>query len=258
MNIWKKRMPISIKASPHIPWQKKLAPIIAEGLKKRNMSYNINGNEGIPMVLGPNLHKQHEIEPYLQVNRYFVGTKPNAVHETVAISWNGFNGMGQFNIDHINEDRLWKFISPSDIKEWKTDGKDYLLCDQVDNGRSDVSLNDWKRKITVPYRSRPHISRNPPPLVDDLKNVKAVLTFNSTVGVECLLHGIPVVAYDKGNPLYPFVGHTAEDIQYPDRIKVLTLLANCQYTYDEISKGNWFQRLYEPRDSKLYEYTEKV
>ena len=243
----------SIKACKRIPWQAKLAPILSEGLKKLGVPHNINGDEGVPILLGPNAHRDFEKPPFLQVNRYFIGTGLGAVHETVAISWNGFNGLGQFNIGTIDEDRLWKFIKPQDILPWKT-GALYLLFDQVDNGRSDTSLTDWRRNLQFNYRVRNHISRRPPPMEKDLVNVKAGITFNTTAGVECLMKGVPVVAYDKGNPLYAFVGHDIEDIVYPDRVSIFSVLANCQYTYEEIAEGSWFKRLAEPEEGCLYEY----
>ena len=235
-------MHFSIHASTTIPWQKKLAPIIQEGLSSIGVASSINTKKGTPILLGPNVHRGLERGEYLQVNRYFVGTHPNAVHETVAIAWNGFNGLGYFCVDEINENRLWEFIFPEDIKPWK-DGDEYLLFDQVDNGRSNQTLDSWKKSIKVPYRTRPHISKNPVNMQQDLENVKAALTFNSTAAIECFLYGVPVVAKDTGSPVYASVSQDEETLLRPDRLKVLNYLANCQWTYDEIAKGKWFPRM---------------
>ena len=90
---------ISIKCQPAIPWQRKLAPIIQKGLNKVGVTANINGVEGTPLLLGPNAHRKFEQGDFLQVNRYFIGTNPRDVHENVAISWNGFNGLGYFCLE---------------------------------------------------------------------------------------------------------------------------------------------------------------
>ena len=246
-------MKISIKCQKGIPWQRRLAPIIQNGLKKVGVSSNINGMEGIPMLLGPNAHKRFESENFLQVNRYFIGTSPKDVHENVAISWNGFNGLGYFCLQELDYDRLWNYIRKDEILPWSS-GTKYLLCDQVDNGRSNISLENWKRRITVPYKSRSHISRNPPPLKTDLQNLKATITFNSTVAIESLLYGVPTVAYDEGSPVYSFVGHKESDIVHPDREKLFHILANCQWHYDEIEQGLWWDRLNTKKGVRLCEY----
>jgi hypothetical protein len=240
----------NILAKSHIAWQRNLAPIIQTGLRSIGIRANINGSGRIPIILGPNMWREYEQEDYLFVNRYFVGTKEGAVNETVAISWNGFNGFGEFCVDNLDYQRLWSFIGQEDIKSWK-DGTDYLLFDQVDNGRSKESLASWKDSIKVRYKTRRHISQNPPPLEKDLTNVRAALTFNTTAGIECLMHGIPVVAADLGNPLYSAVGHDIDDIIYPNRLPILHYLANCQWTYNEIQFGKWYERLETRRGPKL-------
>jgi hypothetical protein len=254
-------MNIAIHAKQSIPWQKKVALLYQNGLARHGIKAQIVDSpkriSDIALVLGPNFWKQIENDgkPYLMGNRKFVGFGDH-VHTTNAISWDGFNGYGRFCVKDIDETRLSKFLDVIKMHPQRK-GKYNLLCEQYDLGRCTKygNVNQWYDEIKKFFSPLKVRSKKNPEKVghnlweqsfcSEISDVKEAHVLNSTVSVDLLYYGIPVKSWDKGDPCY--VG-TIEN-----REKLFHYLAHCQWTYDEIENGDWWEQLKSNDGPKLHE-----
>lgn len=216
-------------------------------------------NCDIAILFGPNHWKNIEAvnKPYILVNKNFFGD----IDDDVTISWDGFNGLGTFCVDEVDPKRLRKFIDPDkEIKEWKTDGKDILLCGQHNLGRCTNyrNLEQWYNEFEGKIKNlkfRPHPTKGKAiALEQQLNTTKYAITLNSTIAVEILMKGVPVIATHEGNPVYSICGHTINELKYPDRLSFFQYLAHCQWNYREIIDGTFWEHIYPKRGPKLYEW----
>ena len=156
------------------------------------------------------------------------------------------------------------------MKDWQTDGEYILICTQRNGGWSMGGLDvpTWltqtiakiKQYTDRPIIVRPHpgdggsaqyLKTNDPRyklstnklIVDDLKNAKAVITYNSSPGVAGAIEGIPVFVTDP-NPKVSQAFDVAntdlsliENPLYPERQQWIERLAMCHWNFDEISNG---------------------
>ena len=220
MNIKK----VSIHASNNINWHVRYARAVKEGLSRHGINANITSSRKrqseVSVLMGPNLFQDIERDEgdFLILNRKFIGFEEIDQHDVVSISWNGFNGMGIFCVDqnNVSQERLDKFLNPRQVKNWSLDHEKYLLCHQYDTGRSEMydDINKWYRKIHRMVRPDLLKIRNKTTmetvgkieflrsLKEDLSNVKAVFSLNSTVSVEALILGKVVITDDETNPCF--------------------------------------------------------
>jgi|TARA_R110000751_G_scaffold61134_5_gene127289 hypothetical protein len=270
---------VSIHASSNIPWQKRYAVAVKEGLSKHGIDANITSSRkresDVSVIHGPNLYQAMEKDGgnFIMLNRKFLGFEERDVHDNCAISWNGFNGMGIFCVDRnrMDGDRLEKYIDPREIEHWSLDSDNYLLCHQHDTGRSTRfdDINKWyrnvqrrvhpnnlkiRRKITLENVGRLEFMRS---LREDLSDVKAIFSLNSIVSVEALILGKGLVTDDKTNPCYGVASSEMGSTIKPfDRTEFLTYLANCQWHIDEIRNGSFFHNMeYGPQGKRLHEFS---
>jgi len=263
-------MKIAIHANPGVKWQRRYADLFVRGFAKHGLSAEVTQSSGrerdcdVAVLFGPNYWKQVERanQPYLMVNRVLVSRNARHVHDVVAISWDGFNGRGTFCVDGADAGRLHKFINPSaDVAGWRKEGEYLLLCGQADVGRCGRygSTQEWYKYVEnttneqVLFRPHPNNGARVP-LATHLHLARAAAVLNSTVAIDALLAGVPVLSFDEGNPAHAIAGHTMADTQYPDRLKFLAYLAHCQYFCDEIENGYFWERLNPKRGKRLCEY----
>ena len=270
---------VSIHASSNIPWQKRYAVAVKEGLSKHGIDANITSSRkresDVSVIHGPNLYQAIEKDGgnFIMLNRKFLGFGERDVHDNCAISWNGFNGMGIFCVDRnrMDGDRLEKYIDPREIEHWSLDSDNYLLCHQHDTGRSTRfdDINKWyrnvqrrvhpnnlkiRRKMTLENVGRLEFMRS---LREDLSEVKAIFSLNSIVSVEALILGKGLVTDDPTNPCYGVASSEMGSTIKPfDRTEFLTYLANCQWHIDEIRNGSFFHNMeYGPQGKRLHEFS---
>lgn len=264
-------MKIVIHASPHIEWQGRYAKHAQEGLSRHGIQATITSSStrqpcDLAIIMGPNAWRQIErsSRPYIMFNRKFLGNDPKIVHQNCAISWNGFNGDGTFCVDAVDPKRIEKYINPEkDIRSWNKDGKYLLLCEQSNTGRSRTyrTINQYydyvKKHATLPikFRKKPvgeeAIDANR--VQQELIGAKAIVHLNSTISIDAMMAGIPVISLDVGDPLYAITGHTLDDIRYPDRLPLFQYLAHCQWDETEIATGKFWEHIYPMRGPKLCE-----
>ncbi len=174
-----------------------------------------------------------------------------------SLGYNGLNGQADFCNVNSPPDR-WeshKYL----MKPWNP-GKDYvLLIGQIpaDSSCSHVNIQQWYvesimktraiQDLPIVYRHHPDY-RNPSipcgidviggSLEDCLKGAAYVITFSSTVGVDALLAGIPVVAVDPISMAWPLAGHSVKEVPpMSDRQQWAYDLAYTQWTEQEIRSG---------------------
>lgn len=261
---------VAIHAATNLEWQGRYAHLVAAGLKRHGINPRIVWNAqpqecDVAIIMGPNNYRAIEQSgvPYLMVNRKFLG---NDAHNVVAVGWDGFNGDGTFCVDQIDPKRLEQFIDPSQIEDWHKDGEHILLCEQSNLGRSTAfrSLQDFYAYVYATSETRVMLRKKPigehqikPALVRaGLNNAKAVAILNSTISVEALIAGYPVISYDIGDPCYAITGHKSNEIVYPDnRLELFQYMAHCQWTEQEIANGEFWAQLYPKRGPKLHEWS---
>jgi len=259
---------IVIHAKTTIPWHKRYADFFVRGFKKHGISATVTQSSrrvdkcDIAVLFGPNNWKEIEKvnKPYIQVNRKFIGNDERAAHDIVAIGWDGMNGRATFCVDETTEDRLYRFLRLEEIQAWRTAGKQILICGQADTGRCAqyTNLKTWYAHIEstakIPTKFRPHPTKGKQnSLEKDLTNVKFAAILNSTVSIDMLLAGVPVVTMDKGDPTYSITGHTLDDIKYPDRLPLLKYLAHSQWHFTEIESGKFWEHIYPKKGTQLYQ-----
>lgn len=263
---------VSIHASSNIPWHVRYAQAVKKGLSHHGINANITSSRkresDVSVLMGPNLFKDIEKDKndFLIINRKFIGFEERDQHDIVSISWNGFNGMGIFNVDQnqISQERLDKFLNPRHIENWSLNHEKYLLCRQYDTGRSEKynNINKWYRKIhrivkpdllkvrnktTIENVGSVEFIRS---LREDLSDVKAVFSLNSIISVEALILGKAVITDDKTNPCFA----VANNYNSFDRGTFLKYLAHCQWHIDEIQNGSFFENMtFGPEGPRLHE-----
>lgn len=202
----------------------------------------------------------------------------NSGHETKRPAYRvTLNGLQQNQLLDVPGDRFDKLGVR--VKPWKKSGDYILVCPPTDAVMNFYKNWDWltktlnqlrrytKRKIIV--RTKPNETKltyrngiaypvskaerqklkaeaQPiPPLVDQLKNAWAVVTFTSSAGIEAAINGVPV--FCDRSCASAQVGLTnlskIEQPIYPDRTQWLNTLAYSQFYIDEIRDGSIWRML---------------
>ena len=265
---------IIIHANPAIKWHTRYAEAFRNGFNRQGIKCTITSNSNyvgtgdyLPVLLGPNCWKRVEQycdknnKPYLFVNRKFFGTDPKSIDDVVAISYNGFNGRGYFCVDEVTDDRIKQFADPDFLfKDWQ-EGKFTILCGQYDAGRcpedhlerfyTDVRLNAENVKF------RPH-PRKGKQNDTDLHHARCAAVLNSTVVLDMLCYGIPVVSYDIGSPAFALSSkHISHKLVYPDRLSFFKYLAHCPWHINELIDGSFWLQYKDfdiTKEKQLYKY----
>jgi hypothetical protein len=184
----------------------------------------------------------------------------------------GFNGLGhRATYAQVNDGGArWREHFAHLEQPWrKVDGY-ALVCGQV---RGDASLwgcdfHAWAQGATdklrgvgfdVVYRPHPLSVRlqrdmwrptgarfSTAPLADDLAGAAKVITYNSTVGVEAVLAGVPTVTCDAGSMAWPVSTHGLDaGVIRPDRTAWMHALAWTNWRQQEIASGDAWEHLKE-------------
>lgn len=246
------------------------------------------GSPNVPhLTLRKNVHKwmtkrnRHVIIADSNLFNYKLGKLHHMQY--LRYSLNGvFPTTGSYFQDNPDPER-WKQISKDldiTLKDWNTNGNHILICTQRNGGWSMKGLNvmHWVEQTVnelKKYTDRPIIVRGHPgdknarvylnqsqkkswrvstneSILDDFKNAKAVITYNSSPGVAGAIEGIPVFVTDP-NPrvsqAYEVSNHSLTDIENPktfDRQSWIEKLSMCHWKFEELSNGSaWrFMRNY--------------
>jgi len=180
-----------------------------------------------------------------------------------AAGLNGLNGRANFRNQGMPDDRAQ--LLDIELKPYRQ-GEHVVLCGQVPWDASVDTTNHvaWLkdsaaalRKYPRPVLFRPHPSASLPPiegckyskqpLADDLRNAWAVVTFNSNSGVEALIEGVPVFAFDEGSMVWSVCNRSLSDIEspsFPDRAQWLNDLSYAQWTLAEMKEGLAWRHLF--------------
>lgn len=263
-------MKIAIHAN-QIEWQQRYARHTVEGLRRHGIRTFVTSSTtrqlcDIAILMGPNAWQNIERvgKPYLMFNRKFVGNDPRVVHENCAIGWNGFNGYGTFCVDEVDPSRLKNYITEEEFLPWHK-GKNIIYCEQSNVGRAEEfkTLQQYYNYVkkyagNVVFRRKPigeeNISYEGVKNSLLKQNPKVLVNLNSTLSLDCLIAGIPVISLDKGDPVYAITGHDInQEPNYPDRLPLFQYLAHCQWTESEIKSGKFWDHIYPKRGIKLHE-----
>jgi hypothetical protein len=182
-----------------------------------------------------------------------------------AAGFNGLNGRADFRNQGMPSDRLE--LLNVELKPWREKGEHIVLCGQVpwDASVDHTDHREWLASIASQLRGhtnreirfRPHpkgpqfqiqgCTLSNAPITEDMKGAHAVVAFNSNSGVEAVIDGIPVFAFDKGSMALPVANTKAEEIEspaIPDRSQWLNNLAYAQWTLEELGSGRAWKHLF--------------
>lgn len=184
---------------------------------------------------------------YLVMERGYIGDRMN----WTSLGFNGLNGHAEFvESDDTTRGEPFRLLT----KRWNPQGDYYLICGQVlgDASLVDVNYPDWVNSLPTEHKGKPVYFRPHPvgmaykvkheilkgDFAAALAGSAGVWIWNSNSGVDALLAGKPVVAFDKGAMCYDFAAHTlGEPNLEPCVQNMINKLAWCQWTMDEISTG---------------------
>ena len=252
-------MKVIIHASG-VGWHRRYLQFFVEGFTRHGVKEIEPASQDIPVdgdihiLFGPNYWKncEKQYDNYLQVNRKFFGD----VNDDVAISWNGFNGRGIFNIDPVDPPRYRAFEDAMSrnvmkIHPWREFHREtFLLCGQADLGRATnwARLSEWYAQAREHFRPakcnfRPHPNGDGRSLLQDSNRSGFAVTLNSTVAIETLMLGLPTAASDKGSPVWAICNPERNPLEEPPRGLMFEYLANCQWHYDDIKTGEFWEIL---------------
>lgn len=176
-----------------------------------------------------------------------------------SLGFDGLNGQAEF-LNHSSPSDRW---SPQShlLQPWNPEGRYYLLIGQVDGDESNAHANmrawyqDMVEKSPYLCMFRPHpLDRSGycprgaalacSGLESDMANAVAVVTFSSTVGVDAMLYGKPVIAYDPISMVYDIAANDVfEELKEPDREQWAYDLAYTQWSKKEIESGEAWDHL---------------
>lgn len=253
-------MRVYICANDSVPWHKRYRQYFISGFTRHGHAITSEPKQAdLKVLFGPNywLKEERSGEPYLMVNRKFLGDHPRDVHDRVAISWDGFNGRGRFGEVDMDEGEMRLSRLQVRVKSWLPDPSDgwNLILGQCDLGRCGryATLDEWyrhvRRNLAGPLLVRPYPG-GVTSMLDHCKGAVSVHTLNSTAAIEALALGAAIVSYDEGSPVYAITKHCMpagerKDLfpTYRQRESLFKYLAACQWHFSEIQRGEFWERL---------------
>jgi hypothetical protein len=180
-----------------------------------------------------------------------------------AAGLNGLNGRADFKNKGMPYDRS-SLLPP--MKPWRGSGEHVILCGQVpwDAAVDFTNHVKWlietaavlqlltKRSIVFrphPLAKLPNLTDciySTKPLIEDLQNAHVCVTFNSNSGVESIINGIPVYAFDIGSMVYQVSNKLWTELEcprMPDRTQWYNDLAYTQWLPSEMAEGKTWKHL---------------
>ncbi len=177
------------------------------------------------------------------------------------VGYGGSSGHADFRNKNSPGDRWDAMDVP--YKSWRYQPEGYIVvCGQVpwDTQVQDTDHALWCRKTMAFFSERrvwfrPHPRTrtdhrakylihwslySPINFEECCAQAKCFVTWNSTVAVDALLQGVPVIALDSGSIAWDMAGHSLKDVNdlvYPDRTQWLHDLAYAQWTLEEMRSG---------------------
>lgn len=259
------KITIHISPNPQLPHHKEWIGAIAEGFAAHGIAvrtrYDFEPTDCDLAIFWSHNARVDKIKEkqlasskdYLALERGYSGNR----YQYSSVGFNGPARLGEYCNKNSKHDRIKKL--KLDIKPWKTGGDYILLLGQVPNDAALRGLNlaQWtaevKEKISKitnkEVRFRPHpivFPNNPKTLAEDLDGAAVVITYNSTSGVDAVMHGVPAITLDRASMAWDVSGHSLDDIldpPTPDRSQWLADLAYTQWTLAEISSGKCWKHL---------------
>ncbi len=202
-------------------------------------------------------------KPFLVMERGHVGDRTS----WTSCGWNGLGRRGHYAT--ANDDgarwQQWAHL----MQPWKHGGECVVVMGQVPSDQQVASLRRfsygklqgfyaWVQETIdalvnqghrVVFRPHPLAAKFGFPfaptgaeyskctLAEDLSRAACCVTFNSTVGVESVLAGVPTVTVDEGAMAWDVAGHKLSETIRPDRERWAHNLAWTQWSLEEISNG---------------------
>ena len=253
-------MKVVIHRKQGIPWQRRYARMFEEGFAKYGIEVQQTARAerldcDFAILSGPNYWRDVASSgvKHFFINRAFFGDKDR----WVALSWDGYNGLGRFCVKDIDSKR-WDRHRLT-VKPWQAGqpNGNVLVCGQYDgpNNALDGEYKHWlAQSMKLPlasFRKWPAGTRS---LADDCLYANYAVTFNSTVAPQVLMEGVPVCAMDRSNPIYGAVMKDYDPTQlYPNRRFIFEYLSNCMWHDDEILAGDFWPQLEGSEGKRLYE-----
>lgn len=143
-----------------------------------------------------------------------------------------------------------------EVKPWRTEGEHVLVCPNRSFGMpGNIMPVSWGEDVAKrlarhtrrPIRIRPHPGNGAPkvPLEQDLEGAWAVVIWSSSVGVEALVRGIPVICEAPFWICRSAASADVADVEAPEwagagRMAALHALAWAQWSVEEIEAGTPF------------------
>ena len=208
--------------------------------------------EGIPFVWGILRNTKNIIDRAIENNQYFYYVDHayfgRGHGRNYRISRNAYEAGP---IRECPSDRLEKLSIKLD--NWSKSGSKIIICPPTEYFQEAHKTHGWlentlkiissrtDREIIV--RRKPKAGENIIPLRDQLKEAYALVTHSSNVAIESVVSGVPV--FVSPTSAAASVGQTdlnyIESPKYPDREPWLRHLAYCQFSFDEIKNGDFFE-----------------
>lgn len=177
------------------------------------------------------------------------GYLPDPKERTFALAIGKHNGAGTFK-----PDRWTRY--PIDIQPWRKPGRSILLLPQRGMGSPGVAMprrwlanvkNDLAKRTSRPVKVRPHPCNACVPLVPDLVDVWACVTWASGAGIKAICEGVPVFYCMPGwIGLAGGMPFADSDIEKPfrgDRAEMIREISWAQWRLSEIASGKAFRHL---------------
>lgn len=223
-----------IHASDSIPWHKEWSKAFAQGFANLGIPYRVTDSRTridgtVPVLLGTSLWRAIEASgEFLLVDR----ASFNNPTTWATLVWNGHGRRGEFRIPENYGSMRWRQHGV-ELEDWKR-GLITLLCGQTETFSPKwASLEKWYYAclpIATHFRPHPHGSNETHlPIHTTWESVSKALVLNSSVGVEALMRGVEVIAYDEA-----FMGY---GVSRETREEWCHWLAWTQYHISEIRTG---------------------
>lgn len=203
----------------------------------------------------PTLNQAREFgRPWVYADRGYFRATYGADHSGhFRFTRNAFQHDGRGQADPARFQRLVLRIAP-----WRRQGKHVLICppgDVFTQAMLGISAQEWLEDVGAklaastdrPLRVRSKAAPSGRPLIEDLQDCHALVTFMSNTAVEAVLAGVPV--FTTGRCAAAVMGCSdlakIETPRYPeDRERWAAVLAANQWTLEEVRAGK-VNRLFE-------------